>query len=307
MEFGIVEITDPINEHNLKPGRCLALLSHSGSRGFGANVARHYTKVAMDKRKMPAEARHLAWLDLDTEAGQEYWAPLPASQGMDFDHYTGMYNLMRLRAKWALLALMASFFCISVDGVGKNGGPDTANFVLVKENNGISLYERWYAFAPDQQARELKATFNVKADSYAAVALIKDAARGRQWNKNTKAYEIVRESDNLWFGYIQYDLPWPVSNQDCVLQYNQNDLETGVLVEFQDADHPSFPPRKKIQRIPEIYGKWIFRESDDGISVEYYISTTPSNALPTWLTDPIIRNNLIETLTIFRTILERKN
>lgn len=76
VEFGIVEISDPINEHNLKPGRYLALLSHSGSRGFGANVARHYTKVAMDKCKLPAEARHLAWLDLDTEAGQEYWAAM---------------------------------------------------------------------------------------------------------------------------------------------------------------------------------------------------------------------------------------
>lgn len=213
---------------------------------------------------------------------------------------------MGLRLKWALLPLICSFFCISVDSVGKNGGPDTANFVLVKENNGISLYERWYAFTPDKQAREIKATFHVKADSYAAVALIKDAARGRQWNKNTKAYEIVRENDSLWFGYIQYDLPWPVSNQDCVLQYNQNDSDKAVLVAFQDADHPSFPPRKKIQRIPEISGKWIFRESDNGISVEYYISTTPSNSLPTWLTDPIIRNNLIETLTIFRTILERK-
>lgn len=76
VEFGIVEITVPIREHNLKPGRYLALLSHSGSRGFGANIARHYTKVAMDKCKLPAEARHLAWLDLDTEAGQEYWAAM---------------------------------------------------------------------------------------------------------------------------------------------------------------------------------------------------------------------------------------
>ena len=76
VEFGSVEITNPINEYNLKPGRYLALLSHSGSRGFGANIARHYTKVAMDSCKLPAEARHLAWLDLDSEAGQEYWAAM---------------------------------------------------------------------------------------------------------------------------------------------------------------------------------------------------------------------------------------
>lgn len=73
VEFGIVEIVNSINEFNVAPGIYLALLSHSGSRGLGANIAGHYTKVAMDICKLPQEAKHLAWLDLDTEAGQEYW------------------------------------------------------------------------------------------------------------------------------------------------------------------------------------------------------------------------------------------
>ena len=73
VEFGVVEVTQPVPEYNLKPGTYLALLSHSGSRGFGANVARHYTNIAMDVCRLPQEARHLAWLDLNTEAGQEYW------------------------------------------------------------------------------------------------------------------------------------------------------------------------------------------------------------------------------------------
>jgi tRNA-splicing ligase RtcB len=73
VEFGIVEISSSITEYNLAPGQYVALLSHSGSRGLGANIARHYTKIAMDKCKLPQEAKHLAWLDLDTEEGQEYW------------------------------------------------------------------------------------------------------------------------------------------------------------------------------------------------------------------------------------------
>jgi tRNA-splicing ligase RtcB len=73
VEFGIVEILNSINEFNLIPGQYVALLSHSGSRGLGANIARHYTKIAMDSCKLPQEAKHLAWLDLNTEAGQEYW------------------------------------------------------------------------------------------------------------------------------------------------------------------------------------------------------------------------------------------
>ena len=73
VEFGAVEISTLINEHGLAPGRYLGVLSHSGSRGMGAAIAGHYTKVAMAQCPLPAEARHLAWLDLATEAGQEYW------------------------------------------------------------------------------------------------------------------------------------------------------------------------------------------------------------------------------------------
>lgn len=73
VEFGIVEITQPINEFNVAPGTYMALLSHSGSRGLGATIAGYYTKIAMAKCKLPAEAKHLAWLNLDSEEGQEYW------------------------------------------------------------------------------------------------------------------------------------------------------------------------------------------------------------------------------------------
>jgi tRNA-splicing ligase RtcB (3'-phosphate/5'-hydroxy nucleic acid ligase) len=75
-EFGIVEIRDTINEYNLAPGQYLGLLSHSGSRGLGANIAKHYTKIAMDRCHLPPEAKHLAWLDLDSAAGAEYWTAM---------------------------------------------------------------------------------------------------------------------------------------------------------------------------------------------------------------------------------------
>jgi tRNA-splicing ligase RtcB len=73
VEFGIVEILEAENEFGVKPGSYLALLSHSGSRGLGATIAKHYTDLAMQTTPLPKEAKHLAWLGLDTEAGQEYW------------------------------------------------------------------------------------------------------------------------------------------------------------------------------------------------------------------------------------------
>jgi len=72
VEFGLIELYED-NTLNLPPAQYMALLSHSGSRGLGANIARHYTQIAIDTCKLPREAQPLAWLDLDTEPGQEYW------------------------------------------------------------------------------------------------------------------------------------------------------------------------------------------------------------------------------------------
>lgn len=73
VEWGIVELTEVDEQVALPPGKYLGLLSHSGSRGMGAAIADYYTKRAMEVTKLPDEARHLAWLGLDTELGQEYW------------------------------------------------------------------------------------------------------------------------------------------------------------------------------------------------------------------------------------------
>ena len=73
VEFGIVHLSDEKNEFDLPIGSYLGVLSHSGSRGFGAKIAKHYTSIAMERCLLPKFAQHLAWLDLDSEAGQEYW------------------------------------------------------------------------------------------------------------------------------------------------------------------------------------------------------------------------------------------
>lgn len=58
---------------NIKRGSYLALLTHSGSRGFGATIAGHYTKIAKEICKLPYKAQNFAYLDLDSAEGQEYW------------------------------------------------------------------------------------------------------------------------------------------------------------------------------------------------------------------------------------------
>jgi len=73
VEFGVVEIEEADATLKVPAGKYVGLLSHSGSRALGANIANHYTKIAISKRRLPQEAKNLAWLSLDEEAGIEYW------------------------------------------------------------------------------------------------------------------------------------------------------------------------------------------------------------------------------------------
>lgn len=73
VEFGIVKLDCPLPEWKLEPKEYLAVLSHSGSRGLGANIAKQYTYLATKQCPLPKNVQHLAWLDLNTHDGQEYW------------------------------------------------------------------------------------------------------------------------------------------------------------------------------------------------------------------------------------------
>lgn len=73
VEWGELVIANAVNEFALPAGKYLALLSHSGSRGVGGSIANAYSRIAVRQTNLPHNARHFAWLDLNSEEGFEYW------------------------------------------------------------------------------------------------------------------------------------------------------------------------------------------------------------------------------------------
>jgi len=75
VEFGLLTLREPLL--GLPAGEYASLLSHSGSRGPGHAVCSTYSSIA--QRNLPRGYKdfgRLAWLDLATQAGQEYWAAM---------------------------------------------------------------------------------------------------------------------------------------------------------------------------------------------------------------------------------------
>jgi tRNA-splicing ligase RtcB (3'-phosphate/5'-hydroxy nucleic acid ligase) len=77
VDIGILNVPQRDEALGLDAGRYVAIMSHSGSRGPGAAVCQTYSNIA--RAKLPAkyaDLAYLAWLSLDSEAGQEYWAAM---------------------------------------------------------------------------------------------------------------------------------------------------------------------------------------------------------------------------------------
>jgi tRNA-splicing ligase RtcB len=74
-EWAALTVLEDSPQLGLKAGESrLCFVTHSGSRGVGATIAQEYTRVAKSLHpNLPKQYEALAWLDLDTEPGQEYW------------------------------------------------------------------------------------------------------------------------------------------------------------------------------------------------------------------------------------------
>ncbi len=74
-EWAALTVLEDVPQLGLEAGDSrLCFVSHSGSRGVGAVIAQEYTRIAKAVHpELPKQYQELAWLDLDSEAGQEYW------------------------------------------------------------------------------------------------------------------------------------------------------------------------------------------------------------------------------------------
>jgi tRNA-splicing ligase RtcB len=126
VEWGI--LTLPHGELGLEAGVYVALLSHSGSRGPGARVCQRYTDLA--RQSMPSkikddpQLKHLSWLMMDSEAGQEYWLAMNLMGRFASANHEVIHNNVTKRAGAQILATVENHH----------------NFAWLEEHGGKQLY-----------------------------------------------------------------------------------------------------------------------------------------------------------------------
>lgn len=188
-------------------------------------------------------------------------------------------------------------------------GRSQDDFVLVKKEDNIFIYERWITFPksnPPIEAREVKSEFHFKNTIEEAVRLLKDEKRIGKWQSHVTKFEVFQNDDSThWSEYSYHDIPWPVSDQDHLLKYWMKRKEKDeIFIIFESFSDEKLAPRRRGVTRMDLSGSWTFEKvGKDSTKATYRILSRPLN-IPKFLTDPIIRNNMMTTIQEFIMLME---
>jgi len=169
--------------------------------------------------------------------------------------------------------VMSVGFAADPAGKGSRSGASTTTteFTLVRQENNIAI-------------------FILDDDSFTS------------WMKGTRDYYRVETVDSSsWYSYIQFSIPWPLNDQDCIIHYRLRRNSESYLEVFIDGEPGYLAPVEGVKRISHMQGSWKLLEvSPEKTVIEYLIFSNQPSSFPRWITDPIIQNNMIRTMTAFR-------
>jgi hypothetical protein len=187
---------------------------------------------------------------------------------------------------------------------------DSEGFVLVKKEGTTTIYERWITLPnsnPPIEAREVKGEFFFRNTMFAGLNLLQDEKKIYKWQSHVSEFKVYLEKDTTtWHEYSYHDIPWPVSDQDHWLQYTIKEFIPGkyLFITFESRENATLAPvRKGVTRM-ELSGSWKWEHINAGVTkVTYRILSKPIG-IPKWLTDPIIRSNIMTTIEEYVALLD---
>lgn len=190
-------------------------------------------------------------------------------------------------------------FCTS------NVQAQSTDWELQVDKDGIRIFSRWIE-ENGQKAREIKANFTVSAPAEQLPAMLKDEDHVADWMVGAKKFKLLAEqSPSCWYGYTEFDLPWPLQNQDLVALYKieqTGEATTKVTVEAFPNYWETYP---RIERLQHFEASWTFTAGEHGTtSVSYRAFTFRKPTTPRWILDPVVQKTLWKTMAGFRELAE---
>jgi len=172
---------------------------------------------------------------------------------------------------------------------------------LISEQDGISSFLRPVENEPIQAARGV---MTVDLPACLLISFYVDPKLAITWVDMLSEYQIIDLGERHSLVWQKYDMPWPVTDRDFLLDVTveQPDEKT-IVVKLVSTEDPRFPPPAdgdSVVRGRMSPSSWSFtRLSDTQTAVDMVGHVDPSGAFPAWLTNLIQQTFPYNTLSAF--------
>jgi len=185
---------------------------------------------------------------------------------------TKIFHLIKRNAPILMAFLTLSF--------SASTAPPESDFQILKKRNGINLYYRWMQMPDGNKVRQMKAVLEINAETEELISLLKDENRAMNWVPGAEQYQNLKVvSGTEWVSYIQFSIPWPLADQDCILEFTSGQNNEGETVIDFHCNEEYISPVEGIKRMKDIDGSFVIRPLSDGsITLECYYETEELSA-----------------------------
>lgn len=193
------------------------------------------------------------------------------------------------------LPILAALFFFSHNTMATNPEED---FRIMKQKNGIDLFYRWMVMPEGNKVRQMKAVFEVNGSTDQVISLLKDEQQALAWIPSAQEYRNLEPATGPeWASYIKFSAPWPLADQDCILEYTASTTGDGAAV-IEFACNPDYlQPVDGVTRMKDINGTFVIHSQPGGKTlVECYFLSKKASVIPRWITDPIISGSIISLM-----------
>jgi hypothetical protein len=183
----------------------------------------------------------------------------------------------------------------------------TESWVLVDSESGINMYERWVSVNNDLRVRERKGEMTINGSLNEVLSVLTDPAKTNLWmNHVSSAYMIRKVSDQAWYSYTYFALPWPFDNRDMIafsnLNYNQDHTLARIEMTSRETTIPLKPGAKRLNNYK---ATWELRKAGNSRTKIIFqaVSFNPPE-YPRIIQDKVMRGTFMDNLVNLKGLIE---
>lgn len=209
---------------------------------------------------------------------------------------------MKTRINYQIKRSLAVILTFLALGMTSYAASPEGEFKILKKRNGIDLFYRWMQMPEGKKVRQMKAVLEVNGSTEDLLHLLKDENSALNWIPSAEQFRnLTQVNGPEWVSYIQFAIPWPFADQDCILEYSYYQNEEGETVIDFNCNPEYIAEIDGFSRMKDINGSFVIHPLPNGNSLlDCYFLSRKASVIPRFITEPIITGNILNLMESLR-------